>query len=258
MEIEEFEELTGITLTESQQEDFESMYNRALKRLQKTLGWELFSSDNYEEAGQMLSYINGFDQRNFDRSRLEAPDPVNNTWRLYPYYDVLTNLRIDPCTAVYQAKLVLPLIGEETEFVTICNIESFVPLVGRSVGRDNYITYIKKMQEVNSCGCVQWVTSAPQLAVDAEWLARNYPEELREVLADMIIYAYQNQPSLIADSSRPVKSISQSVDGHSISKTYADADRLVSSYPLQNDETLNILKAYIGPYSPLYKERRIY
>lgn len=266
MELEDFQELTGITLTEAQAEQYDTIMNKALRRLQKLLGWELRSADNYVEAGQYLSTSFLIDQRviqemaddNTLSEYLREPDELVNTWRLYPYYDVNTNLRIDPCTAIHQVKLVYPLIGEDEQFVTVCNLSKYVPLVGKSVERTNYITYIKKLQDIDSCPCRWMETGAPMLAVDAEWLSRKYPNDLADILAEAIIYEYQNPVKFTADAGRALKSYSESVDGHSITKAYADGDSLTSSDPLKNDDNLTTIKDYIGPWSPLYKERRIY
>lgn len=259
MEINEFETYTGIILTEAQAERYDVLANRALKRLQKLLGWEISSSDDYEEAGQLLNTTAPINQKTLDIESLEEPDEVVNTWRLFPFYDMNTNLRIDPCTAVYNVKLVIPLIGDETRFVTIYNFDTYIPLVGKTVDRSQYITYIKKAKEISSsCGPCRWVTNVPLLAVDAEWISRSFPDDLMQILADLIVYEFQNQPSLAADANRPLKSISQSVDGHSISKAYSDTTTSKKIGPLDDDNVLNILKEYIGPYSPLYKERRIY
>lgn len=256
MDIDDFEEYTGLTLTEVQRDQFEPMSRRAQKRLQKILGWEILSSDDYNEVGQLLNHCSPIDQKTLDKTKLKEPDEVINTWRLFPYYDTNVNLRIDPCTAVNNAKLVIPLIGDETEFVTIYNLSKYVPLAGKTVGGKQYINYIKKSKD--PCPCMKWITNVPLLAVDAEWVSDFWPDDLMEVLADLIVYEYQSKPSLTADSSRPLKSMSQSVDGHSVSKTYADSDKLSSNDPLEKDSVKDILMEYIGPYSPLYKERRIY
>lgn len=267
MEREDFEELTGITLTDEQRDQYETVEAKARRRLQKLLGWELRSSDNYEEVGQYLNPSFLIDQRviqemvddNTLEEYLQEPDELINTWRLYPYYDVNTNLRIDPATAIHNVKLVYPLIEEENQFITICNLTKYIPLVGKSVDRTNYITYIKKLQDVpESCPCRWMQTGTPMLAVDAEWLARKYPTELAEILADAIIYEYQHPVKFTADAGRKLKSYTESVDGHSISKGYADDEGLNSTDPLKNEDNLTTIKDYIGPWSPLYKERRIY
>ena len=267
MEIEDFEELTGVTLTDAQRDQYDTVMNKALKRFQRLLGWELRSADNYEEVGQYLSASFLIDQRviqemaddNTLDEYLQEPDELINTWRLYPYYDVNTNLRIDPATAIHRVKLVYPLIEEEDQFITVCNLTKYIPLVGKSVGRTNYITYIKKLADApGECPC-RWMESGnPMLAVDAEWLSRKYPDELAYILADAIIYEYQNPIKFTADANRKLKTYTESVDGHSISKGYADDAGLNSSDPLKNEDNLSVIRDYIGPWSPLYKERRIY
>ena len=267
MDLEEFLEITGLSLTAAQEDQYETMNNKALARLEHALGWSFSSSDNYEEVGQYLNpswlidqiKIYELAQNNKLSDMLQDPDDITNTWRLFPYYDLNTNMRIDPCSAVYKAKLVYPIIGEDNQFITICNLSKFVPLVGKSIDQTNWITYLTKLADFpGTCSCKYSETSSPMLAIDAEWLAKSIPTDLKEVLANMIIYEYQNKPSLQADAGRPLKSKSESVDGHSVSKTYADSETLVSNDPLKQEGPLSVIKSYMGPWSPLYKERRIY
>ena len=267
MELDRFLEITGLSLTAAQEDQFDVMNNKAVIRLEKALGWSFSSSDDYEEAGQYLNpswkidqlKIYDLAQNNKLSEMLRDPDEVTNSWRLFPYYDLNTNLRIDPCSAIYKAKLVYPIIGEDTQFITICNLSKFTPLVGKSIDKVNWINYIIKLADFpGTCACQYSEVSSPMLAVDAEWLSKSIPSDLEEVLANMIIYEYQNKPSLQADANRPLKSKSESVDGHSVSKTYADAESIVSNDPLQQEGVLSVVKSYMGPWSPYYKERRIY
>lgn len=257
MELDDFLNITGLELTESQANRFTFVANRAQARLERMLGWSLNQTDSYEEAGKLSSEFATIDQDHINLETLKEPDEVENTWRIFPYSETDTNLRIDPCSAVYKVKAIVPLKGDEQQFVTLKDFSNFAPIVGKPTGRNNYISYIQKCGTCDICQA-RWCTNCALLAVDAEWIKNTFPDDLQTILADLIVHGYKNAPTLDMEKFG-WKSESESVDGHTVSRSYFGKEDLPEIYdPLQDDNVLETLQEYIGPYSPLYKKQRLY
>lgn len=257
MELKEFLNITGLELTETQADRYQYLSSRAQARLERMLGWSLSQSDNFEEAGKLGSEFSSINQDTMNLDALGKPDEVENTWRIFPYSETDTNLRIDPCSAVYKVKAIAPLRGDDQKFVTLKDFHNFIPVVGKPTGRVNYVTYVQKCGTCDLCQA-RYCTNCALLAVDADWIKNAFPDDLLTILADIIVHDYKNAPSLNMDKFG-WKSESESVDGHTVSRSYFGKEDLPDIYdPLQDEDVLKVIEEYIGPYSPLYKKQRVY
>ena len=250
-----FKLLTGIELTQNQINQYPFNYQRALYRLEKLLGWSISQRSIYEEVGKANNESFKFNQSmNDDQYQLfikglKAPDEENGTLRLFPYSYIDTNFLIDPAKAIYKLKLVIPVRGSDEQFITIKEFKNYL----LKINNNNYINYIELLKENN---CYKENIGNALLMVDGDWIKNTFPDQLVHILADLIIYEFQQRKNLsltTTSSSYAIKS--ESVSNHSI--TYDTSTKVESRDPLQNQEYLNIIKNWIGPYSQLNIKVRI-
>lgn len=262
----QFIEFTGIELNPKQIQQYPFVYRRALRRIEEILGWSLTQRMKYEEAGKTSSECRCIDQT-MNEEQYEAfieglidPDEEEGVLRIFPFNNLDTNLFIDPAKYVYKVKLVIPTRGDNDQFITIKTFKNWMP----KVAKNQFIQYIELCKDdlaqlALGCGCD--CTNCALLLIDGDWIRNEFPEELMWVLADQIIWEYQNLQSLDKDSNRIVTS--ESVSNHSVSYLVTDAEKkgggdyYSKKSPLDEEYILGILEQYIGPYSPLYKKRKL-
>lgn len=251
-----FQELTGIELTEDQLPLFERSLSRALQTLSEELGWdftyledesEYDYSTGYEELGKTVNECACPKQiKNMD-SFLPA-DEVQGEVRLFPFDKEASYILIDPCYSVYTLKLVVPLVGDESKYVTVKQLENIMPniLPNKRGEYKDFIHYVERCDSwpkyVCGCDCINCV----MLAVDAKWV-KNVPKQLFDILTRLILY-YMKNPYSITEDSRLIKS--ESVDGHSVS--YGDKSEL--DMLLGSKTYLALIKKFSGPFSPYAKK----
>lgn len=269
MDLQTFLNLSGLKLTSAQEDSFPRVAAKAERKLTSLLGWHLTQKSLFEEVGktgaecQCIDQTLSEDQWEQFIERLQEPDEEEGMYRLFPYSNKDTRLFIDPALAVYKVKLVVFARGSDQQFITIKTFKNWMPILNHNAFVDGsakvYAHYIELCKDDWNlpCGCSNCVGCA-YLAVDGDWLRNIYPEDLQDLLVDLIVQEYQQPYSLNADSSRIVEQ--ESVSNHSVKYLITDKDRRgeSTSRVQDNEWFINNVMPWIGPYSPLYKKIRLY
>lgn len=228
MNLEKYEELTGITVPESEEAAYEAQIRRTQRMLETMLGFTLDPSKTntnfYNELGKSKSDCFCPD---VDTSNLLPPDPVIGAYRLFRYNKHDRYFFVDPFTNIHSVKLVFIKEGSVDTDITIKTFDE--DEIRAQIGRDGIGKYI---QHCETCLCSCECNDCVQLAVDADWLFQDdIPEDLLYVWADMITYQ--------VDCKKDIKS--EAITGHS----YTKFDRVAPETEPQN---LAVIKRYAGPY----------
>ncbi len=228
MDLAKYEELTGITVSESEEAAYQAQIRRTQRMLETMLGFTLDPSKTntnfYNEVGKTSTNCFCPDVSTSD---LLPPDPVIGAYRLYRYNKLDKYFFVDPFTNVHAVKLVFIKEGSDGTDVTIKTFDS--DDIRLQIGRDGIGKYI---QHCETCLCVCECETCVQLAVDADWLFQDeIPDDLLYVWADMITYQ--------VDCKKDIKS--ESITGHS----YTKFDQVLPETEPQN---LAVIKKYAGPY----------
>lgn len=150
MDIELYEQLTGITVPASQEAYVTAQINRTKIMLEGLLGYSL--------------------------------DPQSgNSNRIFPYNKHDTYLLIDPCTSVATVELIK---GDEVLDTLVVDDDY---RIYREYG---FIHYLTRCWPQDWCICRDYCTSCAQLRVNAAWLwpEDGIPEDLLYVWTEMITY----------------------------------------------------------------------
>lgn len=226
MNIQDYESLTGITVSAAREGLITAKIAYAQSLLEQMLGFTLTSAsvdDNqYTETGR-LDDTCPCSCNTVDEESLLDPDAVVFAYRLYTYHAKDEFLAIDPATAVHAVKLVKNGVTYRT-----MEEEDYRPHYENGI--------IKFIEQCDLwCGC-KIDCDCVQLAVDADWLWEDVngettiPYELRAVWADMVTY--------YADNKKDYKS--QSLGPHSWTRFDNTPVQLIST-------NLDIIKRYAGP-----------
>lgn len=234
MDIDKYTELTGITVSPSQEASVNAMIRRTKSMLETLLGFSLKPKYLYTEKGK-VQFQGLFP--NTDLNTLLPPDDEEGNYKLFQYNERDKYFHVDPFTNIYHVKLVLP--QNDGEFITILDLKH----VAAQYGRDAIAKYIERYSE--------WFTwdwypnlqllycnserGGLQLAVDADWI-KCLPEDLMFLWADMVTF--------YADGNSNIKS--ESVDGHSWTKDNTDA-------PEEEPSSILVLQRYAGPYGSIMR-----
>lgn len=230
MNISKYQELTGITVDDSDTALVTAQIRRTKTILESMLGYSLdkqkASENQYEEKGKATvdCIFRGsiFDVDDLD---LADPDQVVGSYRLFSYNKADQFFSVDPFTKLHAVKLVFVKMGDEPNGITHKTFDD-----GKvRVHKDGVITkYIERCKEcLCSCACDNCV----QLAVDADWLNEDcLPEDLLYIWADMVTY--------YTDCKKNIKS--ETLGTHSYTKETVDK-------PEELPESLAIIKKYAGP-----------
>lgn len=230
MNLEKYEELTGITIPASKRAYYEAQIKRVQTRLEAILGFTLKPEHIYTELGKAQQDCVCPDIP--ESSQLLPADAVNGVIKVFPYNNKDRFLHIDPFKDVYAVKLVR--VTENHEFVTVKTFDTFTKqYMSQGIGK-----YIEKC---DTCFCDCDCKDCVQLAVDADWIdltddEDDIPDDLWYLWCDMIDY--------YADPDRDIKS--ESVDGHSWSKGDIKA-------PWEEDYAKLLLKRYAGPFGSIVR-----
>jgi len=226
MTIQEYQDLTGLTVASSNIALVTAQINRTRRILERLLGYTLNSADRldneYTETGKTQSDCPC--PEDVDLSNLQAPDAVVYGYRLFTYHKQDRFLAIDPATAVAKVKLV-------KDGVTY-----------RTLDADDYRLQWKngivKFLEQTECWCLcnNCECNNVQLAVDANWIDTDDYEDLQLIWADMVTY--------YADPKFDIKS--ETLGSHSYTRFDTPA-------PETDSVSVAILRKYVGPNGSLYK-----
>ncbi len=197
MTIQDYEKLTGLTVSTADENRIKAALRRSEVKLESLLGYSLSKPKRWTELGRVSRMgIVPFPSLPLDDSvtdnLLPAEDQVGDI-QLFNFDSLNMHLRINPAKEVYRAKIVLPV--NENEFVTIYELENLTPYLnsaGLVVALSRYYGWFT-WEWWNS---LLWNERASlQLAVEAEYVncldATKYPD-LAYLLADMTTY-YSDQ-----------------------------------------------------------------
>jgi len=229
MTLEEYQTLTGTTVTAGNTAKVTATIARTQVMLETLLGYTLdpanVETNLYNELGKTTRecFCPSVDLENLD-----DPDAVIGAYRLFRYNDLDKYFHVDPFSQLNAVKLVFIKSGAGDNGVTLKTFD--VDEVRVNYGRDGLAKYIEHCTDcLCSCDCQDCV----QLAVDAEWLwTGDLPTALQYLWADMISF-YSD------DKKTDIKS--ESIDTHS----YTRFDKLA---PEQEPQNMAVLKRYAGPY----------
>lgn len=218
MDIKKYTQLTGKTVSSSEEATFNATIRRTKAMLETLLGFTLKPQNLYNELGKSRLDCACL---NVDTSTLLPADEAEGIYKLFSYNNLDRYFHVDPFKQVYKVKLVY--VQNDGEFVTIKTFNN----AKAQYGRDGIGNYIEKCLEcLCDCSCEDCV----QLAVDADWLDC-YPDDIMYLWCDMIDYQL--------DCSKGLKS--ESIEGHSWTKADTRA-------PEELPHNVLLLKRYAGPY----------
>lgn len=220
MDINKYTELTGKTVSPSEEALFNATIRRTKAMLETLLGFTLNPQNLYNELGKA--------QRecacpNVDTSNLLPADDTDGIYKLFSYNKDDRYFHVDPFKEVYKVKLVY--MHSDGEFITVRDIKNAKAQFERG-GIGKYI------ENCHECFCECDCDDCVQLAVAADWIDC-FPDDILYLWCDMIDWQM--------DCTKDLKS--QSVEGHSWSKT-TEATRPPEVLP----HNVLLLKRYAGPY----------
>lgn len=230
MNIEKYQELTGITVDSEDIAKITAQIRRTKGFLENMLGYSLDKKkagiNQYEEKGKAtVDCI--FRDSNFDLDTLDlsAPDQVIGSYRLFNYNKADKFFEVDPFTKLHKVKLVFVKSGDEPNGITHKTFDD-----GRvRVHREGRIT--KAIERCKECFCSCYCDSCVQLAVDADWLNEDcLPDDLLYIWADMVTF--------YTDDKKDLKS--ETLATHSYTKN-------TLTKPEELSESVAIIKKYAGP-----------
>ncbi len=228
MTIEEYQTLTGLTVSADNLALVTAQINRTQRILERLLGYTFTSDDvldnQYSEVGKTKTDCPCPEDVNL--SDLNPADAVTYAYRLFTYHKDDSMLAIDPCLAVAKVKLV-------KDGVTY-----------RTLDADDYRLHYKngivKYLEQTKCWCLcpgsLCECKNVQLAVDANWIDPNDYDDLLIIWADMVTY--------YADPKFDIKS--ETLGSHSYT-------RFDDPSPETDEVSVAILRKYVGPNGSLYR-----
>lgn len=247
MDLDKYQTLTGTTVAESDAARYKAVINRANALLDSALGYSLVPSKNLDiqELGKVqfegqLAYY----PLNLDN--LLPADESEGAYRLFSYNESDRYLQTDPFTNLYHVKLVQP--QNDDEFVTFADLENVSSKRARKFSK-----YVEKNSYWFTWNWYDWLKEALgfdnglMLAIDADWVSCNngMPMDLQYLWADMVSYYASDDVSITGN----IKS--ESVNGHSWSKSTAGGGKGTDLSPEQSLSGLNTLAQYAGPNGTL-------
>lgn len=198
MTLSEYQTLTGITVSASDQTRVTAEITRSRRKLELMLGYTLDATQRetnyYQELGKTST---DFSCPIVDTDDLDPPDAVVDAYRLFDYNPRDTYMHIDPFTRINKVKLVYLLTGSGSNGVTVRTIDpDYIRVVQTGA-------WGKYLQEYNDYFRYGWYCNHShqlQLAVDAEWGFTTIPNELNELIADFTTYYSDDNRDLKSES----------------------------------------------------------
>lgn len=219
MTIEEYQTLTGITVSTSQVALVTAQIERTRAILEDMLGFtldeDLIDEDQLNEIGKTKVDC-PFPS---DSLTLDPADAIVFAYRLFPYNQNDDYLAIDPASEIHKVKLV----KDGVTYLTL-DADQY-----RAQFKNNIIKFLEQVK--CWCSCFDYCKYV-QLAVDATWLwdEDSLPSDLKYVWCDMITY--------YSDLKKDVKS--ETLGPHS----YTKADTI----PVElKERNIAVIKKYAGP-----------
>lgn len=243
MDLDKYQTLTGTTVSDGDGARYTATINRVNVLLESALGYSLSPSKNLyitelgkvQFDGQLAYYPINFDN-------LLDPDETEGTYRLFPYNENDRYIKTDPFTNIYHVKLVQP--QNDDEFVTFSDLIDYSSKRARKFSK-----YVERQDSWFTWDWYQWLRgilgqdNGLMVAVDADWLScnNNMPQDLQYLWADMVTYYASDEVSVTGN----IKS--ESVNGHSWSKTNAGGGKSGDLTPDQSPTGSGIIAQYAGP-----------
>lgn len=245
MTIAEYQELTGITVSDADTARVNAAIRKAETKLGTLLGYSLSKQKDWIELGKVqydgLVPFPSLPVSDEVIENLTDPDEQYGEIQLFNFNELDKHLRINPAKEVYQAKIVLPINSDE--FITIYDLENLSPYLN-SAGLVTALTRFSNWFTWTWWNSLLYTDRQNlQLAVDAYYIdvcdANRYPE-LAYLLTDMITY-YADPSYSVMGNIR-----SESIDSHSYSRasTGSTSD---SAAPEGQPSSKKIIEKYAGP-----------
>jgi hypothetical protein len=246
VDLSKYQELTGTTVAEGDTARYNAVIRRTSALLESALGYSLSPSKNLDkqELGK-VQFEGQYPYYPINVNNLLDPDEQDGEYRLFPYNENDIYIKTDPFSNIYHVKLVQPL--NDDEFVTISDLTDYTNKRTRNFGK-----YIEKQLGWFTWNWYSWLMqnlgqdNGLLIAIDADWLScTDMPMDLQYLWADMVTYYASDEVSVTGN----IKS--ESVNGHSWSKTNAGGGKGVDLSPDQSPSGLNIIAQYAGPNGTL-------
>ncbi len=245
MTIAEYQELTGVTVSDSDTAKMNAVLRRSQTRLETLLGYSLSKQKKWTEQGKVrfdgLLPFPSLPVSDIILSRLVEPDVTEGDIQLFNFDELDMHFRINPAKQVYRAKLVIPVSNDE--FITVAELTHSTPYL-------------------NEAGLVTAITRSPywfnwtwwptvltsdkrnlMLAIEGDFVnvcdANKYPD-LAYLLADMVTY-YSDPTYSIMGNIR-----SESIDSHSYSRASTGANPDLAA-PEGQSSSRKVIEKYAGP-----------
>lgn len=245
MTIAEYQNLTGITVSDADINRIKAVIRRAETKLNGSLGYSLSKQKTWTERGKVRydglvpfpSLPVGDDVLN----NLQPADDQTGDIQLFNFDELDKHIRINPAKEVYRAKIVLPI--NQDEFITIYDLENATPYL-------NNVGLVTAITRYNSWFSWTWWNSLLgtdksnlMLAIDADYIdicSTSEHLDLAYLLTDMVSY-YSDPNYSVMGNIR-----SESIDSHSYSRasTGSTAD---SAAPEGQASSKRIIEQYAGP-----------
>lgn len=246
MDLAKYQTLTGTTVSTSDTARYNAIIARTNALLDSALGYSLSPSNfDIQELGKVqFQGLSPYYPINLNN--LLPADNIEGTYRMFPYNENDIYLKTDPFTNLYHVKLVQP--QNDDEFVTFTDLTDVSSMRARKFSKyiernDNWFTWDWYTWLKDNLG----FDNGLMLAVDADWLGCNngMPLDLQYLWADMVTYYASDEVSVTGN----IKS--ESVTGHSWSKTNAGGGKGVDLSPEQSPSGLTTIAKYAGPNGTL-------
>ena len=247
MTIEQYEELTGQTVSDEDENMVLAAIARATVELESALGYSLTPQTNiYSELGK--TQYNGFSigkllpvpQDAID-NLLPADEPIGDVL-VFPLELKDKFALVQPFDTAYRAKVVL--VTGTDEFITLVDLEGAIPqYMGNGWGK--WVEFDIPGWSVDPNAFANFLTlyqvGHPKqaklgLAIDADYHDVASEPAIQYLIADMVQYRLDDNNSVANGNIK-----SESVDGHSWSK----ADKAVT--PIDSDDHKSTVSLFAGP-----------
>lgn len=235
MNIDKFQDLTGLTVSEADIPLVTAQIKRTQAALEGLLGYTLkkdkVNINYYEEKGKTQDECRSFRFHNVE-GELDDPDDVIGSYRLFNYNKYDSYFHVDPFIKLNAVKLVHVKAGDEPNGVTVKTFNTEHIRVHLKNGFSKFI------EKCDDCLCLCECGGCVQLAVDADWLYDAcLPDELLYLWTDIVDYDPTGKKGLKSETLGP----------HSY--TYFD----MSSNTLEDQQALATIKKYAGPNGSIIK-----
>jgi hypothetical protein len=245
MTIQDYEKLTGLTISDGDQNRVKAAIRKSEVKLEGLLGYSLSKQKTWTELGKIqyagLIPFPSLPVTDEVLDNLSAPDDQTGDIQLFNFDELDTHIRINPATEVYRAKIVMPV--NENEFITIYDLENATPYLN-AAGLVTAITRYYTWYTWTWWGTLSiFDRKGLMLAVDADFAnvcdTNNYPD-LAYLLADMVTYYSDPSYSLMGNIR------SESIDSHSYSRA-STGKTPDSAAPEGQGTSRLIIEKYAGP-----------